>query len=139
MTLHDEIYRLAKTESELTIGIMLQVAHRLHLSDPAIINDLYETVIFFTGDWPEDQGWGSSDTNAVIHSYTQNHPLHCLSCDEPLSLTIFTKNDGLCGACLTEPTKDQLRKIEADQDRAMNSQDCLTYRQRVKLGHTKGG
>jgi len=68
MTLQDEIYRLADSETELTIGVMLQVAHRLRLSDPSIINELYETVIFYTGDWPEDQGWGSSDTTAVAQS-----------------------------------------------------------------------
>jgi len=29
---------------------------------------MYEDVMFFTGDWPESEGWGSSDTSALIRS-----------------------------------------------------------------------
>jgi hypothetical protein len=29
---------------------------------------MYEDVIFFTGDWSESEGWGSSDTSALIRS-----------------------------------------------------------------------
>ena len=29
---------------------------------------MYEDVMFFTGDWPESEGWGSSDTAALIQS-----------------------------------------------------------------------
>lgn len=138
-TLNDHIYKLRHTETELTISIMQQIAQRLHLRDPQLINELYETVIFYTGNWPKDQGWGTSDT--VLHSYIRDnhHTTKCVSCDEPLPIDTYLKNSGLCNGCAFEPTKDQREENDANQDRAINANEALTYRQRTKLGHTSGG
>ena len=78
-TLDDLIYKMRHTESDLTINIMQQVAQRLHLRDPELIHDLYETVIFYTGNWQADQGWGTSDTSAVVRSYLQSYPERTLN------------------------------------------------------------
>ena len=32
----------------------------------------YESVYFFTGDWPETEGWGSSDTSIMLRSVQQD-------------------------------------------------------------------
>lgn len=137
-TLDGLIYKLRHTETELTISIMQQVAQRLHLRDPELIHDLYETVIFYTGNWPADQGWGTSDTSAVLHSYIRDnhHATTCVSCDELVPVATYLKNFGLCDGCAFEPTKDQREENDADQDRAINANEALTYRQRTKLGHS---
>jgi hypothetical protein len=133
--------QLRRTESDLTISIMQQVAQRLHLRDPELFDDLYETVIFYTRSWPAEQGWGSSDTSAVLHSFIRDsrHVTKCVSCDEAVPVATYLKNFGLCDGCAFEPTKDQREENNADQDRAINANESLTYRQRTKLGHTSGG
>lgn len=102
-TLQDHIHQLASesTETDLTIGIMHQVARRLRLSDPSLFDDLYETVIFYTGDWPPDQGWGSSDTTAVCQQLVERllvkPPSICGAegCQEPPE----PGHDGMCRSC----------------------------------------
>lgn len=66
-----EIALLAHTESDLTISVMRQVARRMGLTNPELINDLYESVISYTENHPEDHGWGSSDTAAVYRAFEQ--------------------------------------------------------------------
>ena len=75
----DQRIRELETESELTICIMRQVAARLDLRDPELFDGLYETVIFYTGNWQADQGWGTSDTSAVVRSYLQSYPERTLN------------------------------------------------------------
>lgn len=55
-------------ESDLTISMMKRAISNLNITDPAALDVMYEDVIFFTGDWPETEGWGSSDTSALIRS-----------------------------------------------------------------------
>lgn len=55
-------------ESDLTLSMMKRAISNLNITDPAALDVLYEDVIFFTGDWPETEGWGSSDTSALIRS-----------------------------------------------------------------------
>lgn len=55
-------------ESDLTLSMMKRAISNLNITDPAALDVLYEDVIFFTGDWPETEGWGSSDTSALISS-----------------------------------------------------------------------
>lgn len=55
-------------ESDLTLSMMKRAISNLNITDPAALDVLYEDVIFFTGDWPETEGWGSSDTSALIQS-----------------------------------------------------------------------
>ena len=55
-------------EPDLTISIMRQVIFRLELTDPELLYAIYETVVHWTGDHPEDHGWGTSDTNSVVEA-----------------------------------------------------------------------
>jgi hypothetical protein len=48
--------------------MMTRAISELDVSNPAALDVMYEDVIFFTGDWPETEGWGSSDTSALIRS-----------------------------------------------------------------------
>jgi hypothetical protein len=69
---HKDIHTVLATrfrnESNLTVSMMTRAISELDISDPAALDVMYEDVIFFTGDWPETEGWGSSDTAAVIQS-----------------------------------------------------------------------
>jgi hypothetical protein len=69
---HKDIYSVLETrfrnESDLTLSMMKRAISDLDISNPTALDVMYEDVIFFTGDWPETQGWGSSDTSALIRS-----------------------------------------------------------------------
>ena len=69
---HKDIYTVLETrfrnESDLTLSMMKRAISDLDISNPAVLDVMYEDVIFFTGDWPETEGWGSSDTSALIRS-----------------------------------------------------------------------
>jgi hypothetical protein len=70
-TLADAINDLAASENELTISVMHRIALTDGLTNPELVNDLYERVIFFTGDHDQDHGFGSSDFWAVYRSFEQ--------------------------------------------------------------------
>ncbi len=69
---HKDIYSALATryrnESDLTVHMMHRAISDLNITDPKALDVIYEDVIFFTGDWPETEGWGSSDTSALIQS-----------------------------------------------------------------------
>jgi hypothetical protein len=69
---HKDIYTVLETrfrnESDLTLSMMKRAISDLDISNPAALDVMYEDVMFFTGDWPESEGWGSSDTSALIRS-----------------------------------------------------------------------
>lgn len=69
---HKDIYTVLEqrfaNESDLTISMMKRAISDLNITDPAALDVMYEDVMFFTGDWPETEGWGSSDTSALIRS-----------------------------------------------------------------------
>jgi hypothetical protein len=69
---HKDIHTVLATrfrnESDLTVSMMTRAISELDVSNPAALDVMYEDVIFFTGDWPETEGWGSSDTSALIRS-----------------------------------------------------------------------
>ena len=69
---HKDIYTVLATrfanESDLTLSMMKRAISDLDISNPAVLDVMYEDVMFFTGDWPESEGWGSSDTSALIRS-----------------------------------------------------------------------
>ncbi len=69
---HKDIYAVLATrfanESDLTLSMMKRAISDLDISNPAALDVMYEDVIFFTGDWSESEGWGSSDTSALIRS-----------------------------------------------------------------------
>jgi hypothetical protein len=69
---HKDIHTVLATrfrnESDLTLSMMTRAISELDISNPKALDVMYEDVIFFTGDWPETEGWGSSDTSALIRS-----------------------------------------------------------------------
>jgi hypothetical protein len=69
---HKDIHTVLETrfrnESDLTLSMMKRAISDLDISNPAVLDVMYEDVMFFTGDWPETEGWGSSDTSALIRS-----------------------------------------------------------------------
>ena len=69
---HKDIHTVLATrfrnESDLTVSMMNRAISDLDISNPEALDVMYEDVIFFTGDWPETEGWGSSDTSALIRS-----------------------------------------------------------------------
>ena len=69
---HKDIHTVLATrfrnESDLTLSMMTRAISDLDISNPAVLDVMYEDVMFFTGDWPESEGWGSSDTSALIRS-----------------------------------------------------------------------
>jgi hypothetical protein len=70
--IHQELKNRFKNESDLTISMMDRAISSLDISNPEALDVMYENVIFFTGDWPESEGWGSSDTSALIRSVKES-------------------------------------------------------------------
>ena len=66
--IHKELSDRFRNESDLTLSMMTRAISDLDISNPKALDVIYEDVMFFTGDWPESEGWGSSDTAAVIRS-----------------------------------------------------------------------
>ena len=66
--IHKELSNRFRNESDLTLSMMTRAISDLDKSNPAALDVIYEDVMFFTGDWPESEGWGSSDTSALIRS-----------------------------------------------------------------------
>ena len=66
--IHKELSNRFRNESDLTLSMMTRAISDLDISNPAALDVMYEDVMFFTGDWPESEGWGSSDTAALIRS-----------------------------------------------------------------------
>ena len=66
--IHQELKTRFRNESDLTLSMMTRAISDLDISDPAALDVMYESVIFFTGDWPETQGWGSSDSRICVNS-----------------------------------------------------------------------
>jgi hypothetical protein len=66
--IYQKLDKRFRNESDLTVSMMKRAISDLDISDPAALDVMYESVIFFTGDWPEHEGWGSSDTAYLIRS-----------------------------------------------------------------------
>ena len=66
--IHKELSDRFRNESDLTVSMMTRAISDLDICNPAALDVMYEDVMFFTGDWPESEGWGSSDTAALIQS-----------------------------------------------------------------------
>jgi hypothetical protein len=66
--IYQELKNRFRNESDLTVSMMTRAISDLDISNPAALDVMYEDVMFFTGDWPESEGWGSSDTSALIRS-----------------------------------------------------------------------
>ena len=66
--IHKELSNRFRNESDLTVSMMNRAISYLDISNSEALDIVYEDVIFFTGDWPESEGWSSSDTAALIRS-----------------------------------------------------------------------
>ena len=73
---HKDIYTVLATryrnESDLTISMMRRAISDLEISNPESLDIIYESVMFYTGDWPETQGWGSSDSRICVNSVKES-------------------------------------------------------------------
>ena len=66
--IHKELSDRFRNESDLTVSMMTRAISDLDISNPAALDVMYEDVMFFTGDWPESEGWGSSDSRICVNS-----------------------------------------------------------------------
>ena len=66
--IHQELDTRFGGEDDLTISMMRRAIADLDIHDPAALDAIYESVIFYTGDWPEHEGWGSSDSSICVNS-----------------------------------------------------------------------
>ena len=73
---HKDIYTVLATryrnESDLTISMMRRAISDLEISNPESLDIIYESVMFYTGDWPETEGWGSSDSRICVNSVKES-------------------------------------------------------------------
>ena len=73
---HEDIYTVLATryrnESDLTISMMRRAISDLEISNPESLDIIYESVMFYTGDWPETEGWGSSDSRICVNSVKES-------------------------------------------------------------------
>jgi hypothetical protein len=69
---HKDIYTVLETrfanESDLTLSMMKRAISDLGIVNPESLDIIYESVMFYTGDWPESEGWGSSDSRICVNS-----------------------------------------------------------------------
>ena len=70
--IHQELKTRFRNESDLTLSMMNRAISDLDISNPAALDVMYESVIFFTGDWPESEGWGSSDSRICVNSVKES-------------------------------------------------------------------
>lgn len=56
------------SESHLTHNMMWRAIGDLNIKDPTLLDVIYESVSFYTEDFPEDEGWGSSDSRICVNS-----------------------------------------------------------------------
>jgi len=66
--IYQELSNRFRNESDLTLSMMRRAISDLDISNPAALEIIYESVIFYTGDWPEHEGWGSSDSRICVNS-----------------------------------------------------------------------
>jgi len=59
-------------EDDLTLSMMRRAISDLDIHDPAALDAIYESVIFYTGDWPEHEGWGTSDSRICVDSVARS-------------------------------------------------------------------
>ena len=69
---HKDIYTILEQrysgESDLTLSMMKRAISDLGIVNPEALDIIYESVMFYTGDWPESEGWGSSDSRICVNS-----------------------------------------------------------------------
>ena len=66
--IHTKFDRVYGREDHLTQNMMLRAISDLHITDADALDIIYETVSFQTADFPEHEGWGSSDSRICVNS-----------------------------------------------------------------------
>jgi hypothetical protein len=66
--IHSKFDRVYGREDDLTQSMMLRAIGDLHITDADALDIVYETVSFQTADFPESEGWGSSDARICVNS-----------------------------------------------------------------------
>ena len=61
-----------RNESDLTLSMMKRAISDLGIVNPESLDIIYESVMFYTGDWPESEGWGSSDSRICVNSVKES-------------------------------------------------------------------
>ena len=73
---HKDIYTVLEQrysgESDLTLSMMKRAISDLGIVNPESLDIIYESVMFYTGDWPESEGWGSSDSRICVNSVKES-------------------------------------------------------------------
>jgi len=73
---HKEIHQVLAdrfgNEDDLTISMMRRAISDLGIENPEALDVIYESVMFYTGDWPESEGWGSSDSAICVRSVKES-------------------------------------------------------------------
>ena len=55
-------------EDQLTQNMMFRAISDLGITDSSLLDVIYEAVSFYTEDFPEHEGWGSSDSRICVDS-----------------------------------------------------------------------
>ena len=55
-------------EDQLTYNMMSRAISDLSITDSSLLDVIYESVSFYTEDFPEHEGWGSSDSRICVNS-----------------------------------------------------------------------
>ena len=55
-------------EDGLTYNMMSRAISDLLITDSSLLDVIYESVSFYTEDFPEDEGWGTSDSRICVNS-----------------------------------------------------------------------
>lgn len=55
-------------EDQLTYNMMSRAISDLAITDTNLLDTIYESVSFYTEDFPEYEGWGTSDSRICVNS-----------------------------------------------------------------------
>jgi hypothetical protein len=99
-TLQQAIHTHYANERELTTNTMHRIAQDMGLTNPELAHDLHEIVSQHTNDWPENEGFGTSDYNAIYRAY-EIHYLNGLQPGETVIETAYCLYKNVIGTIYT--------------------------------------
>ena len=66
--IYRELDRKYGGEDGLTYNMMSRAISDLGITDSSLLDVIHESVSFYTEDFPEDEGWGTSDSRICVNS-----------------------------------------------------------------------
>jgi hypothetical protein len=66
--IYRELEKKYSGEDGLTQNMMFRAISDLGITDHTLLDVIHEAVSFYTEDFPEDEGWGSSDSRICVRS-----------------------------------------------------------------------